>query len=538
MMDLRPTRWRVPSCGCGRKPGAPDPMTISAPETFEFSVKPTLLTGAEAPTETEIAVITVSEGRRDSVDERVVALLQDSIQRRGLLSPIRIRPDGRLICGLQRLVAHERLGRDNIQAIVCEGDDVAVELDEIEENLARRDLTVLERATLELRRRDLYRELHPETRPGVAGARARYLQTKRPSFAAANAEPGSGKRMIEQRLQIAERLATLLPKLANKPVANNHTQLLNLARLPEAIRGEVAEVLTNGNAKTVQAAEAIARNGPKPKPPKRLPGAPLKEVEATLSSAANGFTAMVVLRNREVRIWISSDMARVRVMDCGVITSHEEVKADERPFTLKASSTLLGDVLDELPGDAAALVFASQMAIDDTCSCPTCGGTKFRRQDGETYSCVACEALKTPGQRPSSASTDDCLVDLHAPRFVQRVGIENRGGYGPPVWSFQMEWWDACALGRARYEGAVILVINALTGFQNIRREFVMHPHGTATTEQVKGCLRDLVQHGFRMALRLHSRGKRLYRDDGSVFDFQAKSAPPSIGEGDENGSL
>jgi ParB family chromosome partitioning protein len=92
--------------------------------------------------------------------------LVESIREVGLLTPITVTPDRRLVSGLHRLAAFKVLGRCTIPAVVrALGRDEA-QLCEIDENLARNDLTLLERAEHLSRRKEIYERLHPETRKG------------------------------------------------------------------------------------------------------------------------------------------------------------------------------------------------------------------------------------------------------------------------------------------------------------------------------------------------------------------------------------
>jgi ParB family chromosome partitioning protein len=169
--------------------------------------------------------------------------------------------------GLHRYLSHETDGLPTIDALIVEGDPKELELDEIEENLERRDLTVLERARAEKRQKELYLELRPETRAAVAGGRARQgHQAKHVSFAADSATSGSGRRMIEQRVQIATALGDdVFALLADTTIAdNNHRQLCALARLPVRHRGPAAELIATGKAKTVDAAMQKVTGTPRP----------------------------------------------------------------------------------------------------------------------------------------------------------------------------------------------------------------------------------------------------------------------------------
>jgi ParB-like chromosome segregation protein Spo0J len=89
---------------------------------------------------------------------------------RGLINPITVGPrEGlryQLIAGHHRYVAARKLEWEKIPAIVLKGlDAVDAELCEIDENLIRADLTQAEQAAHHARRKELYEQKHPETKP-------------------------------------------------------------------------------------------------------------------------------------------------------------------------------------------------------------------------------------------------------------------------------------------------------------------------------------------------------------------------------------
>ena len=97
--------------------------------------------------------------RKRKLDESKVQSLAESFTSIGQLQPITVsRGDYgtyRLIAGLHRLEAAKSIGWQSIQATEFEGDEVAVELAEIDENLMRNDLTVLEQGEHLARRQEL-----------------------------------------------------------------------------------------------------------------------------------------------------------------------------------------------------------------------------------------------------------------------------------------------------------------------------------------------------------------------------------------------
>ena len=107
--------------------------------------------------ELEIADVRVGNRKR-KLNESKVQSLAESFGSIGQLQPITVaRKNGsyKLIAGLHRLEAAKSIGWRSIQATEFEGDEVAVELAEIDENLMRNDLTVLERGEHLARRQEL-----------------------------------------------------------------------------------------------------------------------------------------------------------------------------------------------------------------------------------------------------------------------------------------------------------------------------------------------------------------------------------------------
>jgi ParB family chromosome partitioning protein len=105
--------------------------------------------------------IEIPDGRR-AVDPDVVARLKNSIAVVGLQHPITVaKRDGgyRLLAGAHRLTAFRELGMERISANVVELDDVHAELVELDENLARNELSPAERSAAIARRKAIYERL-------------------------------------------------------------------------------------------------------------------------------------------------------------------------------------------------------------------------------------------------------------------------------------------------------------------------------------------------------------------------------------------
>ena len=111
--------------------------------------------------------IKIYDGRREA-DPEAVYTLADSISKLGLLNPITVDQEYTLIAG--RLEAAKRLGWEEIECNVSGLDGLLAELAEIDENFARKDLSAAEFRGLLLRRKEIYENLHPETKAGIAQA--------------------------------------------------------------------------------------------------------------------------------------------------------------------------------------------------------------------------------------------------------------------------------------------------------------------------------------------------------------------------------
>ena len=90
--------------------------------------------------------------------------LKNSILSVGLINPITVTENLHLIAGYHRLEACKELGWQTIPAQIIKTDKLNAELIEIEENLIRNELTVLERGEVLVRRKEIYEAMHPESK--------------------------------------------------------------------------------------------------------------------------------------------------------------------------------------------------------------------------------------------------------------------------------------------------------------------------------------------------------------------------------------
>lgn len=113
--------------------------------------------------------------RLRAIDEARVARLMHSIEVVGVLQPVVVGPllrsgkyrgKHRLAAGRHRVEACRRLGRDTIEATVRDGDADMLRAIELEENLARHELSALDRATFLLELKLLWERVYPHTKHG------------------------------------------------------------------------------------------------------------------------------------------------------------------------------------------------------------------------------------------------------------------------------------------------------------------------------------------------------------------------------------
>ena len=116
-----------------------------------------------------ISEIRITPGRRP-VNLDGISELAQSISEVGLLNPITINQEHTLVAGLHRLEAAKRLGWREIECNICTLDTLQTELAEIDENVVRTELSVIEYGELLERRKEIYESLHPETKAGQAQA--------------------------------------------------------------------------------------------------------------------------------------------------------------------------------------------------------------------------------------------------------------------------------------------------------------------------------------------------------------------------------
>lgn len=214
--------------------------------------------------------ISVPRGRRTL---RGIVELAASIAEIGLLHPITVSADNTLIAGYHRLEACRQLGWTEIPAAVAGNS----ELVEIDENLIRNDLNVIERGEHFVRREQWLVDhglrapaFRPEKALTVSG-----LQTT----AGMAAEIGMSESGLRQHKQIATKIDPAVRDLLRVlPVATHTRDLLEIARAKPAEQQAIAAVLERGIVESVRDAKQVVRDQTHAARDAALPAPPLATV--------------------------------------------------------------------------------------------------------------------------------------------------------------------------------------------------------------------------------------------------------------------
>jgi ParB-like chromosome segregation protein Spo0J len=259
----------------------------------------------------------------------------------------------RLLAGAQRLTAFRELGMERISANIVEQDDLHAELVELDENLARNELSPAERSAAVARRKAIYETLHPETKHGAIG-KGRELPkgaVKADRFSAATAAAtGRSERAIQLDAHRGEVLGgETLAKVARTSL-DRGTELDALAKLPVAERQVLVDRAAAGEVVTAQAVPA--------KPPAVGVGAAPAQPIAALSDdpndvlhLANALLAQADgLLNSWQKLYERNDDASA---NDGTLAKAFIVQAD---IAIAAASYLVGPVTDDVVEKARNVV--------------------------------------------------------------------------------------------------------------------------------------------------------------------------------------
>jgi len=223
-----------------------------------------------APLIRDIAITEIETGDRlRAADGAWIGQLMDSISQNGLLQPILLRPIRKvgkrpfeLLAGMHRLAACTSLGWQTLPCMVVAADDQQALLTQIDENIVRHELNVLDRAVALVERQAIYEALHPETRAGVAGAMAKHgSATANLSFAEDAAEKtGLSPRSIRRATKLVKGLRPeTRARLAGTDLAGNQAALTQISDLQAAEQHGVLDLMLRDEAPIRKVSDALAQ---------------------------------------------------------------------------------------------------------------------------------------------------------------------------------------------------------------------------------------------------------------------------------------
>lgn len=191
------------------------------------------------------------KARLRELNQAKVNELAESIREIGLINPISVIQSNshyQLVAGLHRLEAVKLLQQPQIDAIVLKLDELETELAEIDENLLRAELTVLEQGEHLLRRNEIIEEKGRRAKRGGDGSNQ--YQSKGATVAPLLTtveiakDVGLSERRAQERIQIARDLDDKVKDLIrDTDVANSTRDLLLLARKPKSDQLQIAKQL-------------------------------------------------------------------------------------------------------------------------------------------------------------------------------------------------------------------------------------------------------------------------------------------------------
>jgi ParB-like chromosome segregation protein Spo0J len=213
-----------------------------------------------------IAIDAIHVGERlRRLDLARLKVIIDSISEIGLLMPITVTKAGghyRLVAGLHRLAACRHLGHKETAAVVVEIDDVTRQIAEIDENMARAELTAAQTSLHLKRRKELFDIKGGATRNTPGGE-------QKIGFAKDTAEKtGLDKSTVSRAIARAQAIPDI-QRLVNTSL-DKGVELDALAKLPEAKQSALIEAATAG--KNVRARSPKSR-AVKPEVNKAIPDA-------------------------------------------------------------------------------------------------------------------------------------------------------------------------------------------------------------------------------------------------------------------------
>ncbi|HQM01167.1 MAG TPA: DNA methyltransferase [Ruminococcus flavefaciens] len=227
--------------------------------------------------------------RKRKIDEIKVKNIADSFNNIGQLQPVTVLINDYkylLVAGLHRIEAARSIGWTSIEATIFEGDKITAELAEIDENLMRNDLTVLEQGEHIQRRNEILEAMGQRREVGRYQNSNGVTVTPLKTTEDIAKEAGLSKNSVQKRAQIARDIVPEAKELIrDTPIADSTTQLLELARMEPEKQIEVAKQLSSKEM-TIKDAEKEIRH---------------KEIAAEREKLANAGAS--ISKNEKWNVW-------------------------------------------------------------------------------------------------------------------------------------------------------------------------------------------------------------------------------------------
>lgn len=217
-----------------------------------------------------MAEIHVGERLRPGDDEATIAALAKDIEARGLRNPIEVapRPDGGfdLVTGLHRHTAVQVLGWDEIEAFLVDAEPQSRLLDELLENMTRRELCPIDKAVFA----NALRDVLTDGKRGAGGDR-RSTEFQSANLAVwsetASQRTGWSPRTLERYAGIGGKLAPeTIAAVRGTPFAEKAGELESLSKHSPVLQADLVALMTRPEkpASSVVAARREIENAPQP----------------------------------------------------------------------------------------------------------------------------------------------------------------------------------------------------------------------------------------------------------------------------------
>ena len=190
------------------------------------------------------------------LDKANVAHLAESMKQIGLINPLCVRRVVRhrgttpfdayqIVTGHHRYAAALQLKWQEIKCEIWEGGDLEAELAEIDENLVRANLTPSQEAAAIMRRKQIYEEIHPETKAEANASSARKTSDNLSFVSSTSSATSKDRRTIERAAARGEALGADLDAIAGTSL-DKGVELDALAKMPVPERKKLIDCAKAG----------------------------------------------------------------------------------------------------------------------------------------------------------------------------------------------------------------------------------------------------------------------------------------------------